>query len=73
MNWFIGKSRSKLSDKVIVYPRHGSSIKNIIKKMRHPSVLYLLADEDISRDDSIFCDFFDAQKAVLNPLASLLD
>ncbi|MEL0172436.1 MAG: lysophospholipid acyltransferase family protein [Gammaproteobacteria bacterium] len=71
MNWFIGKSRSKLSDKVIVYPRHGSSIKNIIKKMRQPSVLYLLADEDISRDDSIFCDFFDAKKAVLKSISKL--
>ena len=71
MNWFIGKSRSKSSDKVIVYPRQGASIKNIIKKMREPSVLYLLADEDISRDDSIFCDFFDTKKAVLKSISKL--
>ncbi len=71
MNWFIGKSRSKSSDKVIVYPRHGGSIKKIIKKMRKPSVLYLLADEDISRDDSVFCDFFDTKKAVLKSISKL--
>ena len=39
--------------------------------MKKPSVLYLLADEDISRDDSIFCDFFDAQKAVLKSISKL--
>ena len=32
MNWFIGKSRSKPTDKVIVYPRTNNSFKQIIKK-----------------------------------------
>ena len=63
MNWFIGKSRSKTTDKVIVYPRNKNSLKSIIKKMKEPCVLYLLADEDISVDDSIFIDFFDTLKS----------
>ncbi len=71
MNWFIGKSRSKPTDKVIVYPRTNNSFKQIIKKMRQPSVLYLLADEDISLDDSVFTKFFDTQKATLKSISKL--
>ena len=71
MNWFIGKSRSKTTDKVIVYPRNKNSFKSIIKKMKKPCVLYLLADEDISLDDSIFTDFFDTQKATLKSISKL--
>lgn len=71
MNWFIGKSRSKPTDKVIVYPRTNNSFKQIIKKMKQPSVLYLLADEDISLDDSVFTKFFDTQKATLKSISKL--
>ena len=53
MNWFIGKSRSKATDKVIVYPREKNSFKSIIKKMNTRCVLFLLADEDISLDERI--------------------
>lgn len=71
MNWFIGKSRSKPTDKVIVYPRTNNSFKQIIKKMKQPSVLYLLADEDISLDDSVFTKFFDTQKSSLKSISKL--
>ena len=71
INWFIGKSRSKSTDKVIVYPRSKTSMKNIIKKMKKPCVLYLLADEDISREDSMFCDFFDDKKNTLKSVSRL--
>lgn len=71
LNWFIGKSRSKDTDKVIVYPRDKMRMKNIIKKMKKPSVFYLLADEDISKEDSIFCNFFDTQKTVLKSVSKL--
>ncbi len=71
MNWFIGKSRSKNDDKVIVYPRDKTSMKNIIRKMREPSIFYLLADEDISADDSVFSDFFDTQKTALKSVSKL--
>ena len=46
-------------------------MKNIIKKMKKPSVFYLLADEDISKEDSIFCNFFDTQKTVLKSVSKL--
>ena len=39
--------------------------------MKKPCVLYLLADEDISLDDSIFTDFFDTQKATLKSISKL--
>ena len=71
MNWFIGKSRSKPTDKVIVYPRTNNSFKQIIKKMKQPCVLYLLADEDISLDDSVFTEFFDTKKATLKSISKL--
>tara|TARA_Y100000768_G_scaffold271570_1_gene207667 strand:- start:4634 stop:5608 length:975 start_codon:yes stop_codon:yes gene_type:complete len=71
LNWFIGKSRSKDTDKVIVYPRNKTSIKNIIRKMKKPSVLYFLADEDISPEDSIFSKFFDTNKTSLKSVSKL--
>jgi lauroyl/myristoyl acyltransferase len=71
MNWFIGRSRSKDTDKVVVYPRDKLRMKNIIRKMRKPSILYLLADEDISREDSIFSNFFDTQKSALKSVSKL--
>ncbi len=71
LNWFIGRSRSKDTDRVIVYPRDSISIKKIIKKMREPTVLYLLADEDISPIDSIFTQFFDTKKTSLKSVSKL--
>ena len=71
LNWFVGKSRSKDSDKVIVYPRDKKSIKKIIRKMKNPSVLYFLADEDISPEDSIFSKFFDTHKSSLKSVSKL--
>ena len=71
MNWFIGRSRSKDTDKVVIYPRDKIHMKTIIKNMRKPSVLYFLADEDISMDDSVFSNFFDTQKTVLKSVSKL--
>ena len=71
LNWFIGRSRSKSTDKVVVYPRDKIRMKTIIKHMRKPSVFYLLADEDISMEDSLFCNFFDTQKTVLKSVSKL--
>jgi len=71
LNWFIGKSRSKGTDKVIVYPRGKTSIKKIIRKMKRPSVLYFLADEDISPEDSLFSKFFDTNKTSLKSVSKL--
>jgi lauroyl/myristoyl acyltransferase len=71
INWFIGKSRSKDTDKVIIYPRDKSCMKNIIRKMRKPSVFYLLADEDISIEDSMFSHFFDTEKTALKSVSKL--
>ena len=71
VNWFIGRSRSKPTDKVIVYPRSKNAMKNIIKKMKKPCVLYLLADEDITRDNSIFTKFFDNEKNTLKSVSKL--
>jgi len=71
LNWFIGKSRSKDTDKVIVYPRDKTSIKKIIRKMKKPSVLYFLADEDISPEDSLFSKFFDTNKTSLKSVSKL--
>ncbi len=71
LNWFIGKSRSKDTDRVVIYPRDKIGMKNIIKNMRKPSVFYLLADEDISIEDSLFSNFFDTQKTALKSVSKL--
>ena len=71
LNWFIGRSRSKDTDKVVIYPRNKIRMKTIIKNMRKPSVFYLLADEDISMDDSLFSNFFDTQKTALKSVSKL--
>tara|TARA_Y100000389_G_scaffold35305_1_gene30018 strand:- start:1482 stop:2459 length:978 start_codon:yes stop_codon:yes gene_type:complete len=71
LNWFVGRSRSKDTDSVVVYPRDKASIKKIIRKMRKPSVFYLLADEDISVEDSVFTNFFDTQKNALKSISKL--
>jgi len=71
LNWFIGRSRSKDTDKVVIYPRDKIRMKTIIKNMRKPSVFYLLADEDISMEDSLFSNFFDTQKTVLKSVSKL--
>ena len=71
LNWFIGRSRSKDTDKVVIYPRDKTRMKTIIKNMRKPSVFYLLADEDISMEDSLFSNFFDTQKTALKSVSKL--
>ena len=71
LNWFIGRSRSKDTDRVVIYPRDKRGMKNIIRKMRKPSIFYLLADEDISREDSMFSNFFDTKKTVLKSVSKL--
>jgi lauroyl/myristoyl acyltransferase len=71
LNWFIGRSRSKDTDKVVIYPRDKIRMKTIIKNMRKPSVFYLLADEDISVKDSLFSNFFDTQKTALKSVSKL--
>ena len=71
LNWFIGRSRSKDTDKVVIYPRDKIHMKTIIKNMRKPSVFYLLADEDISMEDSLFSNFFDTQKTALKSVSKL--
>jgi lauroyl-KDO2-lipid IV(A) myristoyltransferase len=72
INWFIGRSRCcKENDKAIIYPRNMQGMKSIIRKMNHPSVLYFLADEDISVDNSIFSKFFDTKKASLKSVSKL--
>ena len=72
INWFMGRARCcKKPDKAIIYPRNIQSMKSIIRKMDHPSVLYLLADEDISVNNSIFSKFFDTQKASLKSVSKL--
>lgn len=72
INWFVGRARCcKETDKAIIYPRNMQSMKSIIRKMKHPSVLYLLADEDISAENSIFSNFFDTKKASLKSVSKL--
>jgi lauroyl/myristoyl acyltransferase len=72
LNWFVGRSRSKDTDKAVIYPRNKTgSIKSIIRKMKKPSVFYLLADEDISVEDSIFSDFFDTKKTALKSVSKI--
>ncbi len=65
LNWFIGKSRSKKTDNVIVYPREDFSFKKIIKALKSPIVFYYIADEDLGAKNSEFADFFDEKKSTL--------
>ena len=71
LNWFVGKSRSKSTDNVIVYPRGQYALKNIIKALKQPIVLYYLADEDLGARDSVFVKFFDEPKATLTSISKL--
>ena len=71
LNWFIGKSRSKSTDNVVVFPREKYIFKNIIKALKQPIVFYYLADEDLGSKDSVFVSFFDEQKATLTSIAKL--
>jgi len=71
LNWFVGKSRSKSTDNVVVFPREKFAFKNIIKALKKPVVFYYLADEDLGSKDSIFVNFFDEPKATLTSIAKL--
>ena len=65
LNWFIGKSRSKKTDNVVVYPRENFSFKKIIKALKSPVIFYYIADEDLGTQNSEFADFFNEKKSTL--------
>ncbi len=71
LNWFIGRSRSKSTDNVVVFPREKFIFKNIIKALKKPLVFYYLADEDLGKKDSVFVPFFDELKATLSSIGKL--
>ena len=65
LNWFIGKSRSKNTDNVVVFPREEFSFKTVVKSLQSPVVFYYVADEDLGTQNSIFSNFFDEPKSTL--------
>lgn len=71
LNWFIGRSRSKSTDNVVVFPREKFIFKNIIRALKKPLVFYYLADEDLGQKDSVFVSFFDETKATLTSIGKL--
>ncbi len=71
LNWFVGKSRSKATDNVVVFPREKFAFKNIIKALKKPVIFYYIADEDLGPKDSVFVNFFDEPKATLTSIAKL--
>ena len=71
LNWFIGKSRSKSTDNVIVYPRENFSFKKIIKALKSPIIFYYVADEDLGNRNSEFAKFFDEEKSTLISISKI--
>ena len=71
LNWFIGKSRSKSTDNVVVFPRAQYSLKKIISALHKPVIFYYVADEDLGARDSIFVNFFNEPKATLTSISKL--
>ena len=71
LNWFVGKSRSKPTDNVVVFPRGGMSFKGIIKALKKPSIFYYIADEDIGKTNTIFANFFDETKSTLTSISKI--
>ena len=71
LNWFVGKSRSKTSDNVVVYSRENISFKKIIKALKTPIVFYYVGDEDLGKDNSVFHKFFDEEKSTLISIAKI--
>ncbi|MBH43840.1 MAG: hypothetical protein CMD88_00070 [Gammaproteobacteria bacterium] len=71
LNWFVGKSRSKPTDNVVVFPRGGMSFKGIIKGLKKPCIFYYVADEDIESTNTVFADFFDNKKSTLTSISKI--
>lgn len=65
LNWFIGSSRSKASDNVVVYPRDNFSFRKVIKALKNGVIFYYLADEDLGTENSVFEKLFDETKSTL--------
>ncbi len=71
LNWFIGRSRSKESDNVIVYPRDNFPFRKVIKALKGSAVFYYLADEDLGLENSVFENFFDEKKSTLVSISKI--
>ena len=69
LNWFIGKSRSKSSDNVVVFPRENFPFKRIIKALKKPNIFYYVGDEDLGSKNSTFSNFFAEQKSTIITIA----
>lgn len=73
INWFIGKSRSKSTDNVVVYPRTDFPFKTIIKALKKPNIFYYIGDEDLGLDNSVFAKFFDEEKSTLIAIRKIVE
>jgi len=73
INWFIGKSRSKSTDNVVVYPRTDFPFKSIIKALKKPNIFYYIGDEDLGLDNSVFAKFFDEEKSTLIAIRKIVE
>ena len=71
LNWFIGKSRSKSSDNVVVFPRENFPFKRIIKALKKPNIFYYVGDEDLGSKNSTFSNFFSEQKSTIITIAKI--
>ena len=71
LNWFIGRSRSKNTDNVIVYPRENLSFKKIVQALKKPIVFYYIGDEDLGLKNSEFANFFDEKKSTLISISKI--
>tara|TARA_B100000427_G_scaffold240564_1_gene203473 strand:- start:372 stop:1355 length:984 start_codon:yes stop_codon:yes gene_type:complete len=71
LNWFIGKSRSKITDNVVVFPRDNFSFKKIIRALKSQNIFYYVADEDLGKDNSVFEYFFDEPKSTLISISKI--
>ncbi len=71
VNWFIGKSRSKVTDNVAVLPRDNFSFKKVIKALKSQVIFYYVADEDLGKENSVFEKFFDEPKSTLISISKI--
>lgn len=72
-DWFVTSYRTrftKISGKGMLYHR-SEGLKPVIKSLRDKTHFYYLADEDLGREHSIFCDFYGTKKATVPMIGRL--
>ena len=73
INWFVGRSRSKITDNASVFPRNNFPFKNVLQALKKPNVFFYVGDEDLGYENSEFADFFGQQKSTLVAIRKIVE